>query len=338
MSTFHAVVWLDHNEAHVAMFDKTHAELQRIRSRSHHKHQGKGHEVSALFTDVAQALVKAVSLPEAAGRTYELGGPGVTGSEDGRYVSAARLHSAYSFFFLRSAAPTPQLIQQAFSEWEAGHGDGWPTWVFSNHDAPRVVTRWGGDEADERYAQLLLALLFALRGSVCLYQGEELGLPQAHVPFDRLVDPEAIANWPLTLGRDGARTPMPWLAAAPQAGFGTAEPWLPVDPRHVAMSVDQQEAARDSTLQITRQLLAIRRQVPALRQGRLRIVADDPCVLVLERHSASERVVCVFNLSPERRQSRLPAGDWQALAGNARLEATSLSLPPYGYAWLKADA
>jgi alpha-glucosidase len=268
----------------------------------------------------------------------ELGGPGVTGSEDGRYVSAARLHSAYSFFFLRSAAPTPQLIQQAFSEWEAGHGDGWPTWVFSNHDAPRVVTRWGGDEADERYAQLLLALLFALRGSVCLYQGEELGLPQAHVPFDRLVDPEAIANWPLTLGRDGARTPMPWLAAAPQAGFGTAEPWLPVDPRHVAMSVDQQEAARDSTLQITRQLLAIRRQVPALRQGRLRIVADDPCVLVLERHSASERVVCVFNLSPERRQSRLPAGDWQALAGNARLEATSLSLPPYGYAWLKADA
>ena len=56
MSTYHAVVWLDHSEAHVAMFDPEHVQLQRIRSRSHHKHPGKGGEASALFADIAQAV------------------------------------------------------------------------------------------------------------------------------------------------------------------------------------------------------------------------------------------------------------------------------------------
>ena len=268
----------------------------------------------------------------------ELGGPGVGGSEDGRYVAETRLQSAYSFFFLRSAAPTPQLIQQAFTEWENGHGEGWPTWVFSNHDAPRVVTRWGGDEADGRYAQLMLALLFALRGSVCLYQGEELGLPQAHVPFERLVDPEAIANWPLTLGRDGARTPLPWTTHAPHAGFGAAEPWLPVDARHAAMAVDLQERDSHSSLQLTRQLLDIRHRFAALREGDVRVMADDPSVLMLERAAASERIWCVFNLTADAVQRPLPSGPWRPLAGNASAVDSVLSLPPYGYAWLIASS
>ena len=264
----------------------------------------------------------------------ELGGPGVGGSEEGRYVSPTRLHSAYNFFFLRSAAPTPLLIQQACAEWESGHGDGWPTWVFSNHDAPRVVTRWGGEAGDRRYAELMLALLFALRGSVCLYQGEELGLPQADVPFERLVDPEAIANWPLTLGRDGARTPLPWTAAESNGGFTTTEPWLPIDPRHVAMAVDRQEVEPDSSLNVTRRLLGLRRRFAALRHGDLRVTADDPSVLLLERSIQAERLLCVFNLTADSRQQRLPPGDWQALAGQTRADGGTLHLPPYGYAWL----
>src|SRR3546814_7208559 len=62
-------------------------------------------------------------------------------------------------------------------------------------------------------------LLLALRGNAFLYQGEELGLPTAAVPFDRLQDPDAILNWPVTLGRDGARTPMPWIGGAPMRAF-----------------------------------------------------------------------------------------------------------------------
>ena len=90
-----------------------------------------------------------------------------------------------------------------------------------------------------------MLLLMCLRGNVFLYQGEELGLPQADVPFERLRDPEAIANWPETQGRDGARTPMPWRSDAPQRGL--------LDGRALAagrsgatspLAVDRQEAIR----------------------------------------------------------------------------------------------
>ena len=93
--------------------------------------------------------------------------------------------------------------------------------------------------------ELLLALLMSLRGNVFLYQGEELGLPQAKFPLIDLRDPEAIANWPLTQGRDGARTPMPWTQGAPYAGFSTAEPWLPIPEEHAQRAVSVQNGQAD---------------------------------------------------------------------------------------------
>ena len=264
----------------------------------------------------------------------ELGGPGVGGSEEGRYISDQRLHSAYSFYFLRAPTPTPLLIAQAFSDWQSGHGEAWPTWVFSNHDAPRVASRFGEARPLPERAKLWIALLLSLRGSVCLYQGEELGLPQAHVPFERLADPEAIANWPLTLGRDGARTPMPWEAALPGAGFSDAEPWLPVDPRHRALAVDQQQADPSSVLSMTRDLLALRRRNKALWEGDARIETSAEGVLWLCRQGNTAQVLCAFNLGAEPQRLAMPPGSWSVLAGNGRVEAGSLQLPVYGYAWL----
>jgi alpha-glucosidase len=264
----------------------------------------------------------------------ELGGPGVGGSEDGRYVTEHRLHTAYSFFFLRSGAPTPALIRQAFDEWTSGHGNGWPTWVYSNHDAPRVASRWGGERPSPAYVEQLLALLFALRGSVCVYQGEELGLPQADVPFERLVDPEAIANWPMTLGRDGARTPMPWCGDAPYAGFSPVEPWLPVDSRYPALAVDRQDADRGSMLQIARRLLALRRQLPALRDGDQHLSEWPDAVLRIERGSVGARVLCVYVLGDHVATAPLPSGTWTLVAGQGRIEGEHVHLPAHGYAWL----
>src|SRR5262249_23075737 len=129
-----------------------------------------------------------------------------------------------------------------------------------------------------------------------LYQGEELGLPQAEVPFADLKDPEAIANWPLTLGRDGARTPMPWNHAAPYAGFSTTRPWLPVPDSHAALSVDTQESDRASTLSLTRQLVRLRNQHAALRLGDMRIIEASASLLIFERVSEGERLLCAFNL------------------------------------------
>ena len=125
----------------------------------------------------------------------------------------------------------------------------------------------------------------SLRGNVFLYQGEELGLPQAKIAFEDLRDPEAIANWPLTQGRDGARTPMPWDEKAPHAGFSTAKPWLPVPEEHARRAVSVQNGEADSVLMRTRELLEMRRSNTALKTGRFEPLALAPPVLGFERVS-----------------------------------------------------
>jgi alpha-glucosidase len=142
-----------------------------------------------------------------------------------------------------------------------------------------------------------MLLLTSLRGSIIIYQGEELGLPQVDVPFDKLQDPEAIVNWPHTLSRDGARTPMPWSSDAPNLGFSSGTPWLPTGDAHRALSVDAQDRDPSSTLAFARQCLALRKDRPALREGRLDLVEAGPQRLVFDRSSGGERLRCTFNLS-----------------------------------------
>ncbi|WP_225421325.1 alpha-glucosidase family protein [Sphingomonas parva] len=220
----------------------------------------------------------------------------------------ARLNSAYGFNFLYSDRLTPELIHGSMAIWPGAQGEGWPSWAFSNHDAPRVVSRWLGTRDAAAFARQAMLLLVALRGNVFLYQGEELGLEQAEVPFERLQDPEAIANWPETQGRDGARTPMPWRAAAPNGGFSDAEPWLPLDPRHLPLAVDRQESDPGSMLALTRRLLALRKGRAALRVGTIERVDAPPQVLAFERRAGSERLLCVFNFGEEPIDWPLPAG------------------------------
>ena len=138
-----------------------------------------------------------------------------------------------------------------------------------------------------------------LRGNIFLYQGEELGLTQVDIPFARLQDPEAIANWPLTLSRDGARTPMPWVAIAPQRGFSSVEPWLPIGADHAELAVDVQAAAPDSMLTLTRDLLALRRAHPALQSGDIQVLEAADSLLVFERRAPGQTLVCVFNLGAD---------------------------------------
>ena len=108
---------------------------------------------------------------------------------------------------VRETTVTPEVVRETIRNWPGMDGEGWPSWAFSNHDAPRFASRWWANGQRDACVRVALMLLMCLRGNVILYQGEELGLPQAHVPFEHLQDPEAIANWPQTLGRDGARTP-----------------------------------------------------------------------------------------------------------------------------------
>ncbi len=266
-----------------------------------------------------------------------------------------RLHTAYSFAFL-GERPDAEQVMRHLAPWTQGTGrKAWPSWAFSNHDAPRVASRWGdgvtgafafGGRADVGAAAAgatpitWLALLLALRGTIFLYQGEELGLPQSTLAFEDLRDPFGLANWPLNPGRDGCRTPFPWKAEAPQLGFSSAEcTWLPVNLAHAPLSVDRQLADPNSTLHATRRLLALRRAHPALRLGDLQALVADGDVLVLRREhagpDAQDVLLLAFNfgaphttvqLSPTV-SSAATAAPLFAHAG-AVLNGLQLDLPP----------
>lgn len=248
---------------------------------------------------VAPFLERVRALTDAHGAAFtvaEVAGDGVLPIMQLYTEGEGRLNSAYGFDFLYAQTLTPQLVRQALEAWPDQPGLGWPSWAFCNHDAPRAVSRWAEPNQREAEAALLMLLLVSLRGNIFIWEGEELGLPQAEIAFADLRDPEAIANWPLTLGRDGARTPMPWKADEPNAGFSQARPWLPMPPEHVALAVDRQEADPASQLNLTRRLIALRQSSEALRTGELKMLEASGSLLDFERIGAGQRLRCVFNL------------------------------------------
>jgi len=220
-----------------------------------------------------------------------------------------RFHTAYSFVFL-GAKFGATFVREQVQKMAARGPDAWPSWAFSNHDVIRSASRWGAGRPP-RYLKMLIALLTTLRGTAFLYQGEELGLPQAEVPFDRLVDPEGIALWPNNQGRDGCRTPMPWTADGPQAGFSTVEPWLPVAAPHRPLAVDQQTEDPDSVLGFTRRWLAWRRSVPWLGAAPMTFLDLPGKTLGFIRGEGPGRLLFLFNLGDEPTRTALPAGAWR---------------------------
>jgi alpha-glucosidase len=141
-------------------------------------------------------------------------------------------------------------------------------------------------------------LLLSLRGSVCLYQGEELGLGEASLNFEDLRDPYGIRFWPEFKGRDGCRTPMVWEAGKPNGGFSADKPWLPVPEEHLQLAVSAQRGDQNSLLEHYRRFLAFRRANPALASGDIEFLAGDGDVVVFTRMRGNEEIVCAFNLGP----------------------------------------
>ncbi|ABI77241.1 glycosyl hydrolase, family 13 [Hyphomonas neptunium ATCC 15444] len=216
-----------------------------------------------------------------------------------------RLQSAYGFDFFYARKLTPSVVRSVLEKWPDRPGTGWPSWAFENHDVPRALSRWSEQKYFTQFGRLKALLLASLRGNIFLYNGEELGLPHSDLAFEDLRDPEAIANWPLTLSRDGARTPMPWQEDAPNLGFSDARPWLPACPEHRPLSVETQERASDSLLAFTRSALAVRRASAALRWGRIEFIETTDSLLAFERQHKDERLLCVFNIGPETLQTSL---------------------------------
>ncbi len=245
--------------------------------------------------------------------------------------SGDKVHMCYGFDFL-SPECTPAHFRKIIERFEREAGDAWPCWAFSNHDCKRHVSRWtkpGQDPA--RTARFAIGLILALRGSVCLYQGEELGLTEADIKFEDLQDPTGIQFWPQYKGRDGCRTPMPWDASLENAGFGAGKPWLPIEPAHQQVSAAAQESDPGSVLNFYRKAIAARQASKALRTGSIEMVEASETLLVIRRKSGEETITCVFNFG------EAPAAVPTAYAGQVILatDGGAVKLAPFGFLWLR---
>ena len=223
-----------------------------------------------------------------------------------------KVHMCYDFAFLSAAIPSGHRIAEVLNRFEDSIGDGWSCWAFSNHDVMRHSSRWALSDAGCR---LYASLLITLRGSICLYQGEELGLTEADVAFEDLRDPYGLRFWPRFRGRDGCRTPIPWVGDDRNGGFSAGKPWLPVAAEHLPDSVIAQEDDTGSMLNFYRKLIAFRNAHPVLRTGALHVVEATDGYISLMRSRDATRMFCAFNLGDTEQTIELPEGNWTKAAG-----------------------
>ncbi|MFI1336342.1 glycoside hydrolase family 13 protein [Streptomyces sp. NPDC020845] len=237
------------------------------------------------------------------------------------YLRPDELHTAFNFSFL--ACPwDARRLRASIDETLAQHAPvGAPaTWVLCNHDVTRTVTRYGredtafdfatkafGTPADlalgTRRARAAALLSLALPGAVYIYQGEELGLPEADIPRDRVQDPMHFRSGGTDPGRDGCRVPLPWAAEAPYAGFGSrVDPWLPQPADWPGYAADRQAQDPGSMLSLYREALRIRRAASGFGDTPLTWLPAPDDVLAF---AGADGLICVVNLADT--PARLPA-------------------------------
>ncbi len=174
----------------------------------------------------------------------------------------------------------------------------YPSWAFSNHDVVRSASRWFDlYEHDPAFSKMLIALLGCLPGTVFLYQGEELGLPEAKIPYEALQDPWAIETWPKWQGRDGCRTPMVWDKTK-FCGFSKKSPWLPIPNNHNDINISSQLQSEHSVLNFTTKFLKWRKSKTELVHGNFKFLSTNNCnIIKISRYTDKNETICMFNLS-----------------------------------------
>jgi alpha-glucosidase len=252
------------------------------------------------------------------------------------YCGSDRLHMVFNFNFT-DCGWNPSAFQDAILEWEAALSeDAWPCYVLSNHDGHRRhVSRYGGKHPDQ-IAKIAAAMLLTLRGTPFLYYGEEIGMPDVKLSRGQMLDPISRRYWPF-YSRDPGRTPMQW-SRAPNAGFTTGKPWLPLHPDHPRRNVESQSGDEYSVLNFYRSLLRLRRSSRAMRRGCFVPLLEQPKdgLAYLRTDEDSDALVCLnFRARPIRIAfgGQLPPADWSLQLSseplsNAVVENNSVALLP----------
>ena len=199
-----------------------------------------------------------------------------------------QLHLAHNFVFIDQEWDA-ETYATSIADFEAlAEEHAWPAWFLANHDNPRPASRFDHDGLGAQRARAILVMLYALRGTPFIYQGEELGLPDAPIPPDRIVDVD---------GRDPERAPIPWTPEAPGHGFTTGEAWLPFVAQAETLNVQTQAADPRSTLNLARALAALRRESPTLQTGEQHPYDAGPGILAWTRRTDEETIFAAVNFT-----------------------------------------
>ena len=205
-----------------------------------------------------------------------------------------KLHMAYSFDLLREEF-SPKHIKNTVSKFYKETSGVWPTWIFSNHDVKRHLSRWNKlKKNNKKFARLTCALLMSLKGTPCIYQGEELGQTQTKIEFHEITDPPGKKFWPMDFGRDGCRTPLTWDENKKFAGFSKSKPWLPIKKEQVMNSAKMQLENRNSIYHFYKKFIFQRKKIPYFYEEIT--FSRNEKVLIFFRGNKKE-LCCIFNLS-----------------------------------------
>ena len=259
----------------------------------HSTDQAEVHEIAAAMRGIAdeygaRVLIGEIYLPVPRLMTY--------------YGSAERpgVHLPFNFQLIGAEWSAPGLAKM-IAEYEAALPDGgWPNWVLGNHDRPRIASRVGPAQA-----RVAMMLLLTLRGTPTLYYGDEIGVADVDIPAGMVQDPRELREPGIGMGRDPVRTPMAWDASA-NAGFGPADPWLPLHPDWQTRNVAVQREDEASMWRLTQKLLAIRHARPALALGDYHPIECGGDLLAYERRLGEERLLVVLNLGDRPHAFSIP--------------------------------
>ena len=216
------------------------------------------------------------------------------------YTKPGRLNLAFNFEFKDVEKFSAKSFKEVVEFTEKVFEDAaWPSYVLGNHDSARFISKFSDGKLEEERAKLLAAMLLTLRGTPFIYMGEEIGMREGEIPFEKLQDPLGLNLWPKHKGRDGCRTPMQW-DESDYAGFSTVEPWLPVNSDKNHVNVKRQEKDPDSMLNYYKKLLSLRRKYNALKLGDyISIETDNPEVYAYLRVFEDERKLVILNFNAE---------------------------------------
>jgi alpha-glucosidase len=270
------------------------------------------------------------SYPEryAVGETYF-----ATPQKAASYCGSDKLHAAFSFDITSSGAIYPTypwnprwVMEQSIKRDEIfDAAKVWPTTVLTNHDLPRAASRYARGE-DDSQAFLAMAFLLTMRGTPFMYYGEEIGMRDIHLRRNEILDPPGRKYWPIYKGRDGCRSPMQWDQST-YAGFSTVRPWLPVHPDFSWRNAAAQQDQPDSIFNFTKKVIALRRELPALRHGDLIPLESTHGILAYLRRTEMQSVLVAMNFSDRTEKFTLPDGSWQVLLMTA--QGSPGTLTPY---------